>query len=88
MGRLHKTIKKFSLGHKLFGDSVTPIGASFEKMRDATKAAEAQAREVANQKAIPLPDEEALERERRRRESGRRGGRASTVLTGDDRLGP
>ena len=40
--------------------------------------------------ATPLmPDEEELQRARRRKAAKRRGGRASTILTGDgDRLGP
>jgi hypothetical protein len=36
---------------------------------------------------IPLPDEEELERARRKRNAKRGGGRASTVLTDDERLG-
>lgn len=36
---------------------------------------------------IPLPDEDELERVRRKRNARRTGGRASTVLTDDDRLG-
>jgi hypothetical protein len=36
---------------------------------------------------IPLPDEEELERVRRKRAARRAGGRASTVLSDDDRLG-
>lgn len=35
---------------------------------------------------IPLPDEEVLQKQARRRVS--RGGRASTVLSADDQLGP
>jgi hypothetical protein len=64
---------------------VTPIGQSLEKQYDATKAAQKQAAAIANEPAIPLPDEEELARQRRRK--GRGGGRASTVLTDDDRLG-
>lgn len=36
------------------------------------------------EKVIPLPDEEELERQRRRKS---RGGRASTVLTNEEKLG-
>lgn len=88
MGKLHKQLKKVSLGHKLFGDSVTPIGSSLEKQYDATKAAEQAAKAAQNEKAIPLPDEDALARERRKKNARRTGGRASTVLTDEDRLGP
>ena len=93
MGRLHKTVKKYSPGARLeraIGgdkafDQVHFLGTGVEKQYDATKAAERQAAEIANQKAIPLPDEEELARIRRRK--GRGGGRASTVLTDDERLG-
>ncbi len=91
MGRLHKTTKKYSLGRRIIGektfDQIHPIGSSMEKQYDATKAAEQAATAAANQKAIPLPDEEELERTRRRKNARRGGGRASTVLTEDDRLG-
>jgi hypothetical protein len=36
---------------------------------------------------VPLPDEEELDRVRRRRNARRSGGRASTVLSDDSRLG-
>ena len=41
-------------------------------------------------KNIPLmPDEEALQRARRKKAASRKGGRSSTILTGDgDKLGP
>lgn len=41
--------------------------------------------EQQEEKVIPLPDEEELERQRRRKSRG--GGRASTVLTNDEKLG-
>lgn len=94
MGSLHKKAKKGLAGSIVRGivgektfDDFHPLGTQYEQQYDATKAAEQAAKDVANQKAIPLADEDALERERRRRNSGRRGGRASTVLTDDDRLG-
>lgn len=37
---------------------------------------------------IPLPDEEEIKRQKRRSASMRGGGRASTVFTESDRLGP
>lgn len=89
MGKLHKTTKKYSIGRRVIGektfDDIHPIGASMEKQYDATKAAERQAAAIANESAIPLPDEEELARQRRRK--GRGGGRASTVLTDDEKLG-
>ncbi len=37
---------------------------------------------------LPMPDEEEIKRSRRRSASSRGGGRASTILTDGDRLGP
>lgn len=92
MARLHKNVKgglagKFVrgvVGEKTFNQAHF-IGSSMEKQYDATKATEAAAKAVANEPAIPLPDEEELARIRRRK--GRGGGRAATVLTDDERLG-
>lgn len=94
MARLHKNIQKYSpherIAKKVVGkktyDQVHPLGTAMVKMDDQAKAAEQAVRDAGNERAIPLPDEEELERQRRRR--SRRGGRASTVLTEDDRLGP
>ena len=92
MGRLHKTVKKGLAGRAIRGivgektfDQAHFLGSSLEKQYDATKAAERQAAAIANEPAIPLPDEEELARQRRR--TRRSGGRASTVLTDDERLG-
>ena len=57
--------------------------------RGKTPRKKVRAREAAAEeervKNIPLmPDEEALQRARRRKAASRTGGRASTVLTGDD----
>lgn len=88
MGKLYKMGKK-GLGNqlirKVFGDKtfdkMHPIGRTVEKSYDATKAAERATKAAANEKAIPLPDEEELARIRRRRALG--GGRASTQLSGE-----
>lgn len=92
MAKLHKKAKKGLAGSVVRGivgdktfDQAHFLGTSMEKQYDATKAAERQAAEIANAPAIPLPDEEELARVRRRR--NRTGGRASTVLTDDERLG-
>lgn len=95
MGSLHKKLKKYSpgaateravLGDDTF-DQLHPLGTQAESAYDASKAAEAAAADAEKQAAIPLPDEEELERQRRRRNSRRGGGRASTVLSDEDRLG-
>ncbi len=93
MGKLYKMGKK-GLGNqvirKVIGeknfDTLHPIGRSFEKSYDATKAAEGAAKAAANEPAIPMADEEELARIRRRRAS-RRGSRESSVLT-EDTFGP
>ncbi len=62
--------------------------------RGKTSRKKVRAREAADEaeriKNIPLmPDEEALQRARRKKAAKRKGSRSSTVLTGnDDRLGP
>jgi hypothetical protein len=93
MGGIHKKVKKYSLSQNLIKGAVGDktydqahfLGTSMEKQYDATKAAERQAAAIANEPAIPLPDEEELARQRRR--TRRSGGRASTVLTDDEKLG-
>ena len=92
MGKLYKMGKKGLgnqvirkvIGEKTF-DTLHPIGRTFEKSYDATKAAESAASAAANETAIPLPDEEELARIRRRR--ARRGAREATTLS-DDTFGP
>ena len=62
--------------------------------RGKTKRSTVNRREAAAEeervKNIPLmPDEEALQRARRKKAAGRRGSRSSTILTGsEDKLGP
>lgn len=89
MGRLHKNVRKYSLGQKagdaILGkktmDDIHVMGGSAEAAYDANKASEKAIKEAANQPVIPMADEEELERVRRRRNARRSGGRASTVLT-------
>jgi hypothetical protein len=69
-------------------DTLSPFGAQMEAQYDATKAAEKAADEEASKPVVPLPDEEELARINRRKNSRRGGGRASTVLSSEDRLGP
>lgn len=98
MGSLHKKIKKYSpmaniersvLGKETF-DQLHPLGTQAEVAYDTAKASKKalkDAQDPTKNPVIPLPDEEALERERRRRAAKRTGGRASTVLTDEDRMG-
>ena len=94
MGKMRKLWKKTdpsqllirkTVGDKAY-DQLSPLGAQMEAQQDAADRAEKAAQEAANEKPIPLPDEEELARVRRRQNS-RRGGRASTVLSESDRLG-
>lgn len=96
MGRLHKNVRKYSLGQRagdaILGketmDSIHVLGNQAETAYDAAKASEKALKEAQEnpEPVIPLPDEEELARVRRRRNARRAGGRASTVLS-DDRLG-
>lgn len=42
----------------------------------------------AEEPALPMPDEDEIKRNKRRTASARGGGRASTIFTDSDRLGP
>ena len=68
----------------------TVIDMSRGKTKRSTVNKRATAAEEERVKNIPLmPDEEELKRARRRKAASRKGGRASTVLTGaGDKLGP
>ena len=96
MGKFQKMAKKYSPGQRVkiaaMGEStydqLHPLGSQAEAAYDAKKAAQKAATMAENEPVIPLPDEEELARIRRRRNARRGGGRASTVLTDEDRLGP
>lgn len=97
MGRLHKNVRKYSLGQKagdaILGkqtmDDIHVLGSQVEGAYDARKASEKALKEAEEnpEPVVPLPDEEAIDRVKRRRNARRGGGRASTVLTDDSRLG-
>lgn len=89
MARLHKRLRNDSVmgkvlrgavGDKTF-DTFHPIGTAIVK---ATTAPEAPP------PVAPLPDEEDIKRARRRSTTAQlqRSGRASTILSDSDRLGP
>lgn len=97
MGKLHKTVKKYSLGSRaaqaIIGkdtyESLHPLGEQAEAAYDAKKASAKALKEAETNPppVIPLPDEEEIARARRRRNARRGGGRASTILSDSDRLG-
>lgn len=66
--------RSFKKGSKWIGNTLT--GGALEKP------------EVKEEPPIPLPDEEELNRFRRRRAARRTGGRSSTVLANDETFGP
>lgn len=69
----------------------TPVNAAGEAVKPTplSRLSQAAVRSPQNSEppVIPLPDEEELERVRRRRNAKRAGGRSSTVLTDETRLG-
>lgn len=91
MAGIHRTIKKYDPGQKLeqkvLGknayDEIHPLGTMAVEASDAKHAAEAQTEAVKNQKVIPIADDAALLRARRRAASQRNRGRASTILGSD-----
>jgi hypothetical protein len=97
MGKLHKMVRKYSLGQRagdaIIGkdnmDSIHVLGSQAEASYDARKASEKALKDAEEnpEPVVPLPDEEELDRVRRRRNARRSGGRASTVLSDDSRLG-
>lgn len=97
MGRLHKNVRKYSLGQRagdaIIGkdnmDSIHVMGSQVENAYDAKKAAEKALKDAEDnpEPVVPLPDEEELDRVKRRRNARNSGGRASTVLSDESRLG-
>jgi hypothetical protein len=82
MSGIHKTLKKV-----IPKETVDPINKKVmdENIRtheSLNRRMNPKMPEVGDDTVIPLPDEEELERVRRRKNRG--GGRASTVLTSDD----
>jgi hypothetical protein len=90
MSGFAKTVRKLpteKLKAKLIGqknyDKVHFAGPALIKYNDSMKPpAQVEA------PVVPLPDEEEIKRNKRRSVAGRGGGRASTILTQEDRLGP
>jgi len=71
------------------GDGLKELGSKMELVKSAFRQEIGGATNSlkTDDGVIPLPDEEELERVRRRKAARRSGGRASTVLSEDNRLG-
>lgn len=82
MSGLHKTMRKIKPKELLHMKMSRKVD---ETMADSYSSLTPKVPEQEEERVIPLADEEELERIRRRK--GRGGGRASTVLTDDERLG-
>lgn len=86
MSGIGKTVKKI-IPKEL--QKLDPVGTkinkegirTFESINPKMPSAEAGP-------VIPMPDEDEIRRNKRRGQAARGGGRASTILTESDRLGP
>lgn len=95
MGKLHKAVKKYSLGSRvaqgIIGkenyESIHPLGEQAEAAYDAKKASEKALADAENEPVQVMPDEEEIARVKRRRSARRGGGRSATVLSDADSLG-
>lgn len=85
MGGIHKTIKKVMPKEMVDPINKKVMDENIRTHESLNRRMNPEIPEPEEEKVIPLPDEEELERIRRRK--GRGGGRASTVLTDDERLG-
>lgn len=85
MTGLHKTIRKVVPKETVDPINKKVMDENISTHESLNRRMNPQMPEMEEEKVIPLPDEEELARARRRR--GRGGGRASTVLTEDERLG-
>jgi hypothetical protein len=98
MGSIHKKIRKYSpaalaeqavLGKETY-ETLHPMGTAAEAAYDAAKEAEKaleEAEKDPSKEVIPMPDEEEIARQRRRKNASRRGSRALTDLTPDEGFG-
>ena len=93
MGRLHKSLKKI---HPLYHidegafDALHPMGTAAEGAYDSRKATEKELKdlEAGGSTAIPLPDEEEIARQERKRAAKRaRASRAATIYSTEEGFG-
>lgn len=88
MTAIHKTINK-----ALPKEARTPLDKKIAKENISTheslnRRMNPEMPDETVEPVMPMADEEELARVRRRQNSRRGGGRASTVLTNEDRMGP
>ena len=87
MGGIHKTIKKV-----VPKELVDPINKKV--MKENIRTHDSLSRRMSpempanDEPVMPMADEEEIKRNKRRNASSRGGGRASTIFTDSDRLGP
>lgn len=80
-------MQKKGKGSSAAASGTTPARSSNGASLFRTAFKDVQEKRVGIPDTIPLPDEDELERVRRKRAARRTGGRSSTVLTDDNRLG-
>lgn len=90
MAKLHQNVKSGLAGKLVRGivgdktfDQFHPLGTSAVNARNARKAAESAATAAANEPIMPIADEEALARARKKKLTRGNSGRASTILAQD-----
>lgn len=86
MSGIHKTLKK--IGPK---ETRTPLERKIqdENIRTHESLSRSMSPEMPEAEPVmPMADEEEIKRAKRRSASARGGGRASTIFTDSDRLGP
>lgn len=88
MAKLHKSIKKVMpkelvdpINKKVMDENISTHDSLSRRMNPEMP-------ETADEKVMPMADEEEIKRNKRRTASSRGGGRASTIFTDADRLGP
>jgi hypothetical protein len=86
MGGIHKSIRKIMpkeavdpINKKVMDENISTHESLSRSLSPEMPAAEA---------VMPMADEEEIKRNKRRTASARGGGRASTIFTDSDRLGP
>lgn len=87
MGGFHKSVKKV-IPKEMRTPLDKKIGEENIKTHESLSRRMSPEMPVDDEKVMPMADEEEIKRNKRRNASSRGGGRASTIFTDDDRLGP
>lgn len=85
MGGLHKTLRKAKPKEGLHNQMSRKVD---ETMIDTYSSLTPKMPATTEEPVMPMADEEEIKRSKRRTASARGGGRASTIFTDSDRLGP